>query len=469
MIDLRQLQEYLGNLLSTGQLPVFLTGLAAAAIASFPLVRLLARWHSSGVDRELRQQIDQLRGELAVSRSQSETHQTRADGLQRERDSHQSQVAQVQGHLKSSQEHVETITDECTDLKDALHSTRHSLARSKRRSRQLESLLRSLEEQLDNLTTSDGRVWMKPVPPDQDRFLPLSFRRTPILSLMNLKGGVGKTTLAANLGATFAAAGHRVLLIDLDHQSSLSSMCLTASEKQEVERSGLSIDDFFRNASGLDSLERNVVKLASPEFSDRLYLAPATEHLADVENQLQFRWQAGVTLRDPRLLLRDALHDQHLASRYDLVLIDCPPRLTTACVNALAASDYLLIPVLLQDPSVEAVPRLLAWLKLFQTTCCAHLDVLGIIGNRAYNRAQLISRDQITWNALRSSAQATWGAPVRLLAEVIRDHATHDGRLACFDPKHRPRYQRLAQLIASEIPNDRLQSPALPPAARARS
>ena len=67
-----------------------------------------------------------------------------------------------------------------------------------------------------------------------------------------------------------------------------------------------------------------------------------------------------------------------------MVLIDCPPRLTTGCVNALAASDYVLIPVLLEETSVEAVPRILTWLKLFQSEVCRELDVLGVVGNKAF-------------------------------------------------------------------------------------
>lgn len=81
------------------------------------------------------------------------------------------------------------------------------------------------------------------------------------------------------------------------------------------------------------------------------------------------------------LFTRAILRDQ-----YDVVLIDCPPRLTTGCVNALAASDYVLIPVLLEETSTDAVPRTLGWLKKFQAQVCTELDVLGIVGNKANPR-----------------------------------------------------------------------------------
>ena len=90
----------------------------------------------------------------------------------------------------------------------------------------------------------------------------------------------------------------------------------------------------------------------------QLYLAPVNEEFADLENRLMARWHAGLSGDDVRYRLRHALHTRDLREHYDVVLIDCPPRLTTGCVNALAASDYVLIPVLLEETSTEAVPRI---------------------------------------------------------------------------------------------------------------
>ena len=71
------------------------------------------------------------------------------------------------------------------------------------------------------------------------------------------------------------------------------------------------------------------------------------------------RWHSGQTNEDVRFRLRVRLHSPQLRDHYDAVIIDCPPRLTTGSINALAASDYVLIPVLLEDTSAEAVPRIL--------------------------------------------------------------------------------------------------------------
>jgi len=124
-----------------------------------------------------------------------------------------------------------------------------------------------------------------------------------------------------------------------------------------------------------------------------------------------------------------------LREHYDVVLIDCPPRLTTGCVNALAASDYVLIPVLLEKTSTEAVPRTLSWLKRFQAQVCTELNVLGVVGNKANPRIKLINREQILWTGLEPKCRDAWGDGVRLFDEIIRDHSDASGRFAALDPK----------------------------------
>jgi cellulose biosynthesis protein BcsQ len=164
-------------------------------------------------------------------------------------------------------------------------------------------------------------------------------RRAPIVSLANLKGGVGKTTITANLGATFAKLGLRVLMIDLDYQSSLSSLCLTPQESDQVRRTGRYLNGVLESCGDLSKLNLNVTLLKADLGAGQLYLAPVNEALADLENQLMTRWYSGLTGDDVRYRLRHALHSPQLREHYEIVLLDCPPRLTTCCVNALAASD----------------------------------------------------------------------------------------------------------------------------------
>ncbi len=205
-------------------------------------------------------------------------------------------------------------------------------------------------------------------------------------------------------------------------------------------------------------------KITSRELlgSGQLYLAPVNEDFANVENQLMTCWYSGLGGDDVRFRLRSALHSSQLRDFYDVVLIDCPPRLTMGCINALAVSDYVLIPVLLEEISTEAVPRFLSWLKKFQAHTCEDLGVLGVVGNRAFPRKKLISRQAIIWKGLGAKCQGVWGDSVFLFKEVIRDHGNVRGRFAALDPNYEVQYRNLVEQIRLEIPHACLQPSAVP-------
>jgi cellulose biosynthesis protein BcsQ len=85
--------------------------------------------------------------------------------------------------------------------------------------------------------------------------------------------------------------------------------------------------------------------------------------MAYAELNLTMQWLLRLGKRDTRFLLRKALHQKRVTNRFDIVLLDCPPLFNTCCVNALAASDYLLIPVLPSRKAAERVPLLLERLQ----------------------------------------------------------------------------------------------------------
>jgi cellulose biosynthesis protein BcsQ len=125
---------------------------------------------------------------------------------------------------------------------------------------------------------------------------------------------------------------------------------------------------------------------------------PADESLAEAELRAQARWLVTKT-PDARFLFRRLFHSQEVLSGYDFVLFDCPPRLTTACVNALGCSDFLLVPVLLEQGSVEALPRTLNWLSRLPHVTRARL--LGVVANRVdLYRGKPISSQQTIYTYL---------------------------------------------------------------------
>ncbi|MGC8638782.1 MAG: ParA family protein [Isosphaeraceae bacterium] len=372
-----------------------------------------------------------------------------------------------EGRIAELKDQIVELSAVCERVTTENLNIRQRLKREKKIRDQAESVARRYSEQLDTIAKSDGKLWLNSPNGDSVPFLPLTQRRTAIISTANLKGGVGKTTITANLGATLARMGLRVLMLDLDYQNSLSSLCLTPQEGDQVRRTSRYLNALLENGGDLAALNLCVTPLSADVGDGQLYLAPVNETLGDIENQLMTRWCSGLSQDDVRHRLRRALHSRELRDHYDVVLIDCPPRLTTGCVNALAASDYVLIPVLLEQTSIDAIPRILKWLRKFQAEVCRELDVLGVVGNKANPRTKLIARAQVLWNGLKDDCRSAWGDDVRLFDEIIREHANVQGRFAALDPVHECRYHALADQIREEIPNARLQPSAVPPLASA--
>jgi chromosome partitioning protein len=182
--------------------------------------------------------------------------------------------------------------------------------------------------------------------------VPWEENRVKVVAVINHKGGVGKTTLTANLGAGFAARGQKVLLIDLDAQASLTISFFTQSEWASNLLPSRTIKHWF-DGIGTDSAMASPVPLVStpPRVHDklargsgRLDLIAAHRELTDVETEL-----AAQLLAEPGRFgevhgrLREALVHKDFAE-YDTVLIDCAPNFGLIAKNAVAAADLLLIP-----------------------------------------------------------------------------------------------------------------------------
>ena len=188
--------------------------------------------------------------------------------------------------------------------------------------------------------------------------------RPRILALANQKGGVGKTTTAINLGTALAAIGERVLIVDLDPQGNAST--------------GLGIDRRNRSCSTYDvligeaSLRESVVPTAVP----RLHIAPSTMDLSGLE--LELGTTAGRAFR-----LRDAITSLNTNAAqdgdYTYLLIDCPPSLNLLTVNAMAASDAILVPLQCEFFALEGLSQLLQTVEQVRTTLNPNLSIHGIV------------------------------------------------------------------------------------------
>jgi chromosome partitioning protein len=181
------------------------------------------------------------------------------------------------------------------------------------------------------------------------------------VAILNQKGGVGKTTTAANLGAALAELGVRVLLVDIDSQANLS-LHLTPEGEELPERS--IFDVLVENRAIADCLiERS---------EEQLRLLPASTELAGAEQAL-----ANTIGRE--LILRDALDAYAEQENVDLVLIDCPPSLGVLSLNALAAAEFVLVPVQTEFFALQGMSQLLEVIELVRKRLNPSLEILGLL------------------------------------------------------------------------------------------
>jgi chromosome partitioning protein len=169
-----------------------------------------------------------------------------------------------------------------------------------------------------------------------------------IWTIANQKGGVGKTTTAVTLGGLLAQQGHKVLLVDMDPQSSLSFYFGIDSEQLTS-----SLYDIFTHASEVTA--DTVLDCLCSTKLDSLFILPSTMALATLDRSLGLKSGMG-------LVLKKALAT--ISSEFDYVLIDCPPVLGVLMVNALAACDRVVVPVQTEFLALKGLERMMHTLAI---------------------------------------------------------------------------------------------------------
>lgn len=178
------------------------------------------------------------------------------------------------------------------------------------------------------------------------------------IAIANQKGGVGKTTSAINVGTALAATGQRVLLLDLDPQGNCST--------------GLGINRADRERSTYDLLvgEVTLQEAAVATKVPGLDIVPATVDLSGAEIELiEF---------DARTHRLDSAIDRS-EQRWDVILIDCPPSLGLLTINAMVASDALLVPLQCEFFALEGLSQLLSTVERIRSRFNPGLSILGVV------------------------------------------------------------------------------------------
>jgi len=192
-----------------------------------------------------------------------------------------------------------------------------------------------------------------------------------VISIINQKGGTGKTTTAVNLGAYLAASGRRVLLVDFDPQGNASSGL--------GHRPNLDEESIYHGITGLSSPER--ILRGSPVMN--LHFIPSNNHLAGALVEL-------VNFTEREYRLRKFLN--FVRHQYDYILVDLPPSLSLLTINGMIASDEVIIPVQSEYYSLEGLSQLLETIYLIESNMNHPLKIAGALITM-YDKRERLSRE----------------------------------------------------------------------------
>lgn len=182
-----------------------------------------------------------------------------------------------------------------------------------------------------------------------------------IISIVNQKGGVGKTTTTINLGAALADEGFNVLIVDLDPQGNAST--------------GLGINPDDRAFTTYDLLleDADLLQVVRATNVEGLVIAPATTDLSSADIEM-------MSVEKRSYLLHDALRQPAIDQlQLDFVLIDCPPSLSLLTVNAMVASHSVLVPLQSEFFALEGLSQLMLTIREVRQTANPDLRIEGVL------------------------------------------------------------------------------------------
>ena len=261
-----------------------------------------------------------------------------------------------------------------------LRPIQDELVASKKENIQLKKKLTICNKSVD-LATSEGIIWDRHDVKSEPPFQKITHRPTRFVTVLNLKGGVGKTFLTANLAATLKLTDKpwrwqgKILLVDLDFQSTLSEGAIL-SQQLKMLRKGNKDSSLLHTSNPLTMSELHGMSapmngvpgidiIPSDNRLDKIDFQSANLHLlTGKENRFDFRLH---------------FHQSWFYDEYSLVVFDCPPRLTASTIMALTCSDYFIIPTRPESHSVYAVEN--TFRQLSELTKINIPDLLAIVPN----------------------------------------------------------------------------------------
>ncbi len=240
-----------------------------------------------------------------------------------------------------------------------------------------------------------------------------------IISLVNQKGGVGKTTTSINLSASLAYLGKKVLLIDLDPQGNTTTG--VGINKGDIENSVHEV------LIGECEITEAIVKTKQKN----LYVLPATINLAGLEAELREKG------KNNQGFIKNAQLKTFLdpiRNLFNYIIIDCPPSLGLITTNALTASDSVIIPVQCEFFALEGITQLLNTIMLAQKNLNPNLDIEGVLLTMLDARTLLGL--EVVEDIRRFFKERVYNTIIPRLIKLT-EAPSHGKPMIAYDPKHR--------------------------------
>jgi len=310
----------------------------------------------------------------------------------------------------------------------------------------------------------DNNLWLRePVgrPDGYDRHMHESI---PILLVANLKGGVGKTTITANLASYFERVkGERVLAIDLDHQGSLTSMLLPEAVAR-TKRPAEAIKSMICGSTGVGDCLAQTAQLRHTQLDSRL--VECDDPFGYFETRILLEWLIGDRKEDIRYNLARVLHSPEIQQGFDRIVIDAPPRITTGLMNALCGSTHLVVPFVLDILSAERVGLFLETLRRMRGQLFPHLQLAGVVGTMKGDvSATLRKAEEDALDEAMRGVSKHWGAGNYVLRNVLipRKQAVADAAGVGVDPAVSKIFEPLGNKLYGLTTPGGLQATGQPP------
>lgn len=189
-----------------------------------------------------------------------------------------------------------------------------------------------------------------------------------IIAIANQKGGVGKTTTAINLSACLAEAGQHVLVIDIDPQGNTTSGL------------GISKDEVENTVYQVMLQEIDITEAICENVFDNLDVIPSNVNLAGAEIDL-------IDVDDREYILKNAINE--VKENYDYIILDCPPSLSMLTVNAMTASNTVLVPIQCEYYALEGLTQLIHTINLVKRKLNPELELEGVVFTMYDSRTNL--------------------------------------------------------------------------------